>query len=133
MSTATGSNLAVVKGFYDLVGQGKLEEAEAFLHEDLVIKVPPGMPYSGEYRGPQGFRDDMAAIMELYDPKPLNVEYFDNEDPVVIKIDGGFTSKATGEHHHQDIVELFYVRDGKIVELDIYYKDPAAVNRLAGR
>ena len=29
-----------------------------------------------------------------------------------------------------DIVELFHVRDGKIVELDIYYKDPAAITAL---
>ncbi len=30
------------------------------------------------------------------------------------------------------LVELYTVRDGLIVELDVYYKDPSAVARVLG-
>jgi hypothetical protein len=112
------------------VAEGRLQEACAVLHEDLIIRVPAGLPYSGDYHGPDGFLEDMARIIELYEPKPLRVDYLTASNPVVLKILGRFTARASGRTLDTDIVELFTVRDGKIAELDIYYKDPAAVTAL---
>lgn len=125
--TETG---AVVRYFYGLVEEGRLEEACSVLHEELVIRVPPGLPYSGDYHGPAGFLDDMARIIELFEPKPVRVDYLAEGEPTVIKILGRFTSRSSGHSLETEIVELYYVRDGKISELDIYYKDPAAITAL---
>lgn len=121
---------ATVRKFYGLIMEGKLEDACGVLHEELIIRVPPGLPYSGDYHGPDGFLDDMSRIIELYEPVPVRVDYLATGDPVVLKILGRFTSRTTGRSLETDIVELFHVRDGKIAELDIYYKDPAAITAL---
>lgn len=121
---------ATVREFYGLVTEGRLDDACATLHDDLIIRVPPGLPYSGDYHGRDGFLDDMSRIMGMFDAKPLRVDYLTDDNPVVIKILGRFTSRATGHTLETDIVELFHVRDGKIAELDIYYKDPAAITAL---
>jgi hypothetical protein len=130
-ATAAEGSAATVREFYGLVMEGRLEDACDVLHDDLVIRVPPGLPYSGDYHGPAGFLDDMSRITEMFEPKPLQVDYLTDGDPVVLKILGRFTSRASGQSLETDIVELFYVRDGKIAELDIYYKDPAALTALA--
>jgi ketosteroid isomerase-like protein len=130
-ATDTSESVAVVRGFYEKIGEGKLDEASAFLHEDLVIKVPETLPYGGEYHGPAGFHEDMAAIIALFKPEPLEVVFLDATDPVVIHILGRFTSHETGESLEMEIIELFTVRDGKIIELDLYYKDPGLITQLA--
>jgi len=44
-----------------------------------------------------------------------------------------FTARTSGESVEMDLVELYKVRDGQIVELDVYYKDPSAVASLLTR
>jgi ketosteroid isomerase-like protein len=132
-ATTAQDNLSIVREWYDHVLAGELEEAAAMMADDFVLHEPPGLPYGGEYHGPQGFFEVMQKITALFEPslaKPL--EYLDAGNPVIIKLVGRFRSHATGEVVEMDIVELYYVRDGKIAELDGYYKDPAAIAAAAG-
>jgi hypothetical protein len=41
-----------------------------------------------------------------------------------------FTSRASGKSVEMRLVEVYTVRNGLIVELDVYYKDPSAVAAL---
>jgi ketosteroid isomerase-like protein len=41
-----------------------------------------------------------------------------------------FTARASGKGVEMALVEVYTVRDGLIVELDVYYKDPSAVAAL---
>jgi uncharacterized protein len=130
-ATTAQDNLAIVREWYDHVMAGELAAAAAMMADDFVLHEPPGLPYGGEYHGPQGFLDIMGRINALYEPslvKPL--EYLDAGNPVIIKLVGRFKSRATGKTADMDVVELYYVRDGKIAELDGYYKDPAAITAL---
>jgi uncharacterized protein len=134
MSTTTQSPLEVVTTWYDHVMAGELEEAAAMMSDDFVLYEPPALPYGGTYHGPQGFFEIMGKINELFEPslaKPL--EYLDAGNPVIIKLTGAFKSRATGETVLMDVVELYYVRDDKIVAMDGYYKDPAAIVAAAGQ
>ena len=40
-------------------------------------------------------------------------------------------ARASGESVEMSLVEIYTVRGGLIVELDVYYKDPSAVALLA--
>jgi ketosteroid isomerase-like protein len=134
MSTTTQGGVATVRRFYDLVGAGDLEAATALMHDDLVIREPPGLPFGGEYHGPAGFLDLMGRINEQFEPSlAAPVEYLDASDPVVIRLVGRFASRASGESVEMDIVELFHVRDDQIAVLDVYYKDPGAIVALSSR
>jgi hypothetical protein len=60
------------------------------------------------------------------------MQFFDAGDFVVVKATGRFTSHASGQSAVTELVELFTVRDGKLIDMDIYYKDPGAVAALSG-
>ncbi len=133
MSTTTPQrSVDVVRNFYELLGQGKLEEASQSLHEDLVIHEAPELPYGGEFHGPQGLIDIMSQIVAFAEPSVVGELTYLDTDPVVVLLRGRFT-RPSGAVAETDVVELHSVLDGKIVDLDIYYKDPGSVTALVGQ
>jgi hypothetical protein len=128
MDTITSkSAVATVRQFYDFCSAGDLEGATRLLHEDLAIHEPVALPYGGEYRCPAGFREIMGRITEQFEPSVVSIKCLDSGNPVVVRLVGRFKSRATGRSVDMDVVELHTVRDGRIVDLDVYYKDPAAI------
>jgi uncharacterized protein len=132
-ATAQEGGVATVRRFYDLIGEGRLEDALGLLHEDLIIHEPADLPYGGEYHGPQAFTDIMGKIMATVTPSVAGEnQYFETSagGPVVVTLRGRFTHNTTGAVAETDVVELFTVRDGKILDLDVYYKTPGAIAAL---
>ena len=130
-AATTEGNVAVVRGFLDLVLEGKLDEACGLLSDDYVIREPRALPYGGDYHGPAGFRDLVMRLIAVVEPAQIGeAELRDAGEYVVVHAPSRFTSQASRESVEMDVVELYYVRDGKIVETDVYYKDPEAVARL---
>jgi hypothetical protein len=58
------------------------------------------------------------------------VQYLLADDTVAIRYRLKFTARASGQGIEMSLVEIYTVRDGLIVELDVYYKDPSAVAAL---
>jgi hypothetical protein len=50
----------IVCRFMSATGADGRPERTRLLHEDLVVSSAGGLPFSGEYRGPQGFFDLMG-------------------------------------------------------------------------
>jgi uncharacterized protein len=59
-----------------------------------------------------------------------SIEFADAADAVIIPIACRFTSRSTGRSVDTKVIEVFSVRDGKILDIDIFYKDPAAIAAL---
>ena len=127
-TTTTENGLPTVREFWDRLKARRLGDAELLLHDDLVIRMPPSLPYGGVYHGRAGFRDNLARITALFEPENLRFDYLDATNPVVIRILGRFTAKANGKSAETDLTNLYYVRNGRIAEIDVYYKDPAAIS-----
>ncbi|MEV3905060.1 nuclear transport factor 2 family protein [Mycobacterium sp. NPDC050551] len=127
----TGTSLAVVSRFGTALNENNLDEACALLHEDLVVHEAGGLPYSGDYHGPQGFVDLLTAMTENLEltPGPINRAPLD-DDTVVSRFRLRFTARLTGRSTEMNLVELYTVSDGLIIALDVYYKDPSAVTAL---
>jgi ketosteroid isomerase-like protein len=128
------SPLSTVGQFSKALGEKDMERACALLHHDLVVHEAGGLPYSGEYHGPQGFLDLLAKMDESMEltPGPVIRDCLAN-DTVASRFRLTFTARTSGESVEMDLVELYKVRDGQIVELDVYYKDPSAVAALLTR
>ena len=130
MSATTSAGLDTVRRFYELVAAGRIDEVRLLLHEDLVIREPRDLPYGGDYHGRAGYDDIMGQIVSLAEIAVAEsdpVQFLDSGNPVVVHFTGRFTSRATGKVAETRIVELFTVRDGQIVELDVFYKEPSRV------
>jgi uncharacterized protein len=120
--------LDTVRRFSRALGDRDLTTAQGLLHRDLIVHTAGGLPYSGDYYGPQGFLDLFAAMTKVLDltPGPLCQQSLD-EQTVVSRFRLRFVAPASGKHAEMELVEIYRVSDGLIVDLDVYYKDPSAV------
>lgn len=130
----TAGCLDAVRQFSKALGERNLAEARGLLHDDLVVSEAGGLPYSGEYHGPQGFFDLFVGMSDVLELKPGPITHHVLGDVTVLaQFRLKFTSRTSGESTEMSVIELYKVSDGLIVELDVYYKDPAAVAALMAR
>jgi ketosteroid isomerase-like protein len=123
--------LATVRRFMAATGAERRNERRSLLHDDFVVHEAGGLPFSGDYHGSQGFFEllnRMNDVLELT-AGPITT-YPLGEDAVAARFRLTFTSRASGKSVDIGLVEIYTVRDGRIAELDVYYKDPAAVAAL---
>ena len=128
------SPLFTVGQFSKALGEKDLDQACTLLHHDLVVHEAGGLPYSGEYHGPQGFRELLAKMNESMEltAGPVTRDCL-SDDTVVSRFRLTFTARTSGESVEMGLVELYKVQDGLIIELDVYYKDPSAGTALLAR
>jgi ketosteroid isomerase-like protein len=122
---------AVMERFVSAFESGDLPGACALLHPEAVIREADGLPYSGEYTGPDGFAALVGAMAGSFEFKLLDTEYLPVDDErIVMRMVARFTSRATGNSVEFPVVEIYTVRDGLIRDVDVYYKNPAGVTAL---
>ncbi|MGV8872830.1 MAG: nuclear transport factor 2 family protein [Rhodococcus sp. (in: high G+C Gram-positive bacteria)] len=109
-------------------GGGDFAPIAATLDPECALHVPESLAYGGDYYGPAGyeewskaFRDEWAAL-EVRSPK-----FIAQEDVVIVVAHCYATAKATGNDVDWPLVQLFKVRENKILELSAFYWDTAAV------
>jgi uncharacterized protein len=121
----------IVRRFMSATGADGRPERTRFLHQDFVVSSAGGLPFSGEYHGPQGFFDLMGKMNDVLDlaPGPITLNPL-GDDAVAASFRLTFTARSSGKHVEMDLVEIYTLRDGLIIKLDVYYKDPSAVAAL---
>ena len=92
------------------------------------------MPYSGDYSGPSGFLELITKMSEALELSPSpDMLFLADNDKVVLHYRLTFTARASGESVEMTMAEVYTVRDGLILELDVFYKNPSAVEALLAR
>jgi ketosteroid isomerase-like protein len=124
-------SLAVVLRFMNASGAERRTERSSLLRYDVVVKAAGGLSFSGDYHGKEGFFDLLTKMNELVEltPGPITADPL-GENAVAARFRLTFTARSSRNSVEVDVVELYTVRDGQIVELDVYYKDPSAVAAL---
>jgi ketosteroid isomerase-like protein len=132
MAASTNEKCLVTVGqFSKAMGAGKLDEACSLLHHDFVVHEAGGLPYSGDYRGPNGFVELVRKMNDVLELTPGHMtQHALSDDTVASMFRLTFTSRASRKSIQMGLVEVYTVRDGLITELDVYYKDPSAVAAL---
>ncbi len=128
---AAESTLTTVRRFMAATGAEGRNERRSLLHDDFVLHESGGLPFSGDYHGPLGFFEllgKMNDVLELA-AGPITTEPL-GDNAVAARFRLTFVSRASGKSVEMPLVEIYTVRDGQIAELDVYYKDPAAVTAL---
>ena len=122
---------AIVVRFVVAFGEGRLGDALRLLHDDFVVHAAGDVPYSGDYHGAEGFSELITKMMEVLELAPSpDMQYIVDGDRAVLYYRLTFTARASGESVEMGVSEIFTVRDGAIVELDVFYKNPSAVTAL---
>jgi|SRR5271166_2179069 len=131
MAATTEDPQATVDRFVNALVEGRLDDARPLLHDDFVVYEAGGLPFSGEYYGPQGFFELFEKISESLDlALDPHIQYLSTGDTVAMRSRLKFIARASGKSVEIGLVEIYRLRDGLIVGLDVYYKNPSAVAAL---
>jgi ketosteroid isomerase-like protein len=114
------ADIELVRTLYTAFNRKDLEGVLGLLGDAMVAHIAPGMPWSGSYHGPEGFRRFLEIIDEYVD---LSVETDSLLDtgPVIAQV-GRTTGYAreSGTRFSFNEVHFWGVQDGKIVAFRNY-------------
>lgn len=102
---------------------GDLDGAKALLSPDLVIVQPASLPHGGEHHGRDAMATMGARFAEHWERTIGEADLRDWGDGAVQVTTQTWTSTATGRSATVDVVELFRVEDGLIVEIRVFQQD----------
>lgn len=122
--TQSEASKAKVLTMYAAAGKGDFATALSCMADDIAVIEPPYLPYGGTYRGKVEFQQLLAKISEHADLSAMKMEGVVAEgDTVFVCLQIG--DRKTGKP--LQLVERSIVRDGKIVEMKIFYFDAGAM------
>lgn len=120
----TERNRAVVQALYDAGARGDVPALMDHLAEDIVVHEPPFLPYGGRYAGREAFLGMFGEIGNYLDLSAIALEYLVADGQRVIGV-LRIPDRATGEPTL--LAEQSTLRDGKVVEMRIFYFDPGSM------
>jgi len=114
------ADVEVVRKLYAAFNRKDLDGVLALLSDAVVAHVAPGMPWSGSYYGPEGFRRFLETNLE-YVELSIETDSLVDTGPVIVQV-GRSTGYArdSGTAFSFDEVHFWGVQDGKIVAFRNY-------------
>jgi ketosteroid isomerase-like protein len=114
------ADVELVRTLYDAFESKDLDGVVELLGDDMVAHVAPGVPWSGSYYGPEGFRRFLEIIDE-YVELSIETDSLIDTGPVVAQV-GRSTgyARTTGTRFSFDEIHFWEVKDGKIVAFRNY-------------
>ena len=128
----SASDLKVVETFYEKLNDSganyeNLEPALALIHPEFQLTEPASLPYGGVYRGREGLMKSTGRAAETLQIDIDKWELWDGGDHVFGMFYCTFHSKVTGRELVTTVLQKYRVEDGKIIDVDAYPKDTAAI------
>ncbi len=105
------------------------------LDPGIVIHIPPSMPYGGDHVGHEGFLRMSEAMMATWTGSggSLEMSFVDiGDDQVMCFVSSLTKSRHTGRTVPMRIAERYWLRGGKIFEIELFYWDTAAIVEATG-
>lgn len=127
----SSESATAAKKLLDSVIAGDLETASSTLHAECVIHEPENLWYGGDWKGPDGFAQILGLMTSKLDIRVDSYELYEAGDVAVMNAQITFTAKPNGRSLNTSVVEIYKARDGQLIDMDIFYKDTAAVLALA--
>lgn len=112
---------------------GSFDGMATFLAPDVVMYQAENLPYGGEWHGPQGMAEFMAAMGSAWQALEFIEQRFVTEgDTTTVYSRGRLQARATGRVLDTAVMQLIIVRDGLVTEIRPFYLDTAAVLEALG-
>ena len=124
--------LEVVNTLFESIIDVDVERLIGVMHPDCVVHEAESLPHGGEWHGPEGLAKLFGAFAAVLSLTIHKYEMFDiGDDRVVVRTDATFSSLGSGRTVDMPYTEIFRVRDGKIIDVDVFYKDAKVLHDLA--
>lgn len=128
MSTA---DVEVVEKFLSSLIAGDIPGALAHASVDLRLVEAGSIPHAGTYEGHDGLGRLLTRINDLFGGFELgDASFHDAGEFVVSRMKATFISKTGDRRVSMAVAEHYWVREGKVAYVDVYYKEPGLLNDL---
>jgi ketosteroid isomerase-like protein len=111
-------SVEVVRGIYDALGRGDMAGVLGAMAEDIKWYEAEGMPYGGVYQGGEAVAQNVfGPVMQDIPNFAVSPEQFiASGDTVAVVARYTGTGKDTGNELDLQVVHVYDVRDGKVVQ-----------------
>jgi uncharacterized protein len=120
---------AVVRQIYAHVAEADFAAATALMADDVTVTQAEALPFGGRWRGKQAFAEMAERIVAAWPGFTVR--------PVAFLADGGervaVLAQLRGDGLAMDMLELWTVREGRVVACQPFYFDTAAAASAARR
>lgn len=129
MAKREDDNIALVKKFYGYLADGDRDAAYAnVMAEDCVLHEADSLPYGGVYHGRALMKDVLRDIVARFDEFEVEIRnYLAGGDEVVVHLHLAGVGRESRKPFAIPVMELWRIRDGKVVELRPFLYDSAAM------
>ncbi len=121
---ADNPNLAVLERFVGAVFAGDGETLKSLCHPDFLLHEGSGLSFAGTYEGGEGFFQFLELFGATLDIERLEtLRLYQAEDPdfVIAQMELRATTRDSGKLFESSLLELWQVRDGKVIEIKPHY------------
>lgn len=122
----SAADVEIVRKFLSSLIAGDLSGALALASDDLQLVEAGSIPHAGTYTGPEGLRQLFGSIGEIFGGFELgDASFHDAGEFVVGRMQATFISRSHDKKVTMAVAEHYWVEDGKVSYVDVYYKEPA--------
>jgi hypothetical protein len=119
-------NIDVIRGIYDAAKTGDLASVLQVVAPDAITREAPSLPYGGEFQGPDGMGRLLKQVFSTWAKFEFELkELIDGGETIVALLQARITQRGADQATEMPMVEIWRLRDGKVVELVPYYWDTA--------
>jgi uncharacterized protein len=131
----TSGNIEIVRRIMDAVRERDLTVLVDTYASDIEIHDAESLPYGGIYRGHQGMIENGMGFVRTWDQLQTSAD----RDPEAVIFGSGdqvvalWRLKASGKDGQRldrPAISLFQLRDRKVVRLQMFHYDTAAIGRF---
>jgi uncharacterized protein len=119
--------VAVVQEMARRFSAGDLDGAFALLSPDFAIEQPTSLPHGGWRHGRDGMVEMGAVFARFWERSIADPRIYGCGDVVVQVTTQTWTAKSTGRSAIVDVIELFTVLAGQILQIRVFQQDTHAL------
>ena len=121
---------AVVQGIYDAAVRGDREGQLSYIDENIVVCPPPYFPWAGPHNSRDLWQQNAIPLIRgVHDYSRMTFEYLAEGDKCLAMIHLGLAGSDDEVYYW----EMWTVRDGKAVSLQVFCWDPRPMHKQIDR
>jgi uncharacterized protein len=132
----SAENVETVCRLFEAVEARDLAGTLAKYDPDIVIREASFLPYGGTYHGHEGAQRHARGFVSAWDKsqqgkeKRLDPVYLDGGDRIVVLYRLKGLAAESGRKINVPVVGTYRVRNGKVVEAQMFYSDTAEITQF---
>lgn len=125
-------NKQIVQRFLEASMAGDRETMDRLMSPHASVMEAESLPYAGTYRGVPGFLDLVRRVYSTFSDVDVTItDIIGEKDQVIVMAKMSGKSRKSRTPFEMPVVEVWRLRDDRIIEIRPFYFDTAKMNELA--